>query len=379
MYDLEAVRHFQHDLAASYGVDIGHAYGPWWNPPFYALAFVPLAKLSYPIALDTWLALNVLCAGVAVYLLVRMLPKGTPSHSWALVPVLIVLSTPFLLTMSHAQNTCTSLLILCATVTHWRKAGPRVAASGRPRVFSFAAGLIGGLLFYKPQLAAVLAVVIVLDLGWRAAAGFAITGAALLLMNVLALPGTLSLYVHQLPLNLHAVQVQSAYMWERHVTLKAFWRLLLQGRGPGELTILVKVLWIMTTAALGMWLLWQARRPDRIRDRLISATVIATPLLMPFYFDYDLLLLAVPAVLLGSELLHHDPRQTSQHSPHFLLVLWPVFFVALMLNADVAEKTRVNIAVPLLVSLASFSIARIRATVRTQDSCSETEHRSLAA
>ena len=30
------------------------------------------------------------------------------------------------------------------------------------------------------------------------------------------------------------------------------------------------------------------------RDRLIAATIVATPLLMPFYFDYDLLLLSVP-------------------------------------------------------------------------------------
>ena len=39
------------------------------------------------------------------------------------------------------------------------------------------------------------------------------------------------------------------------------------------------------------------------RDRLIAAAIAATPLLMPFYFDYDQLLLAIPAVLLAAEWL----------------------------------------------------------------------------
>src|SRR5213082_1083303 len=105
--------------------------------------------------------------------------------------------------MSHAQNTCMSLLILCATVTLWRRCSgqttrgrgdaktrgkkiapdpifdPSLSASPRTGVFPFAAGLTGGLLIYKPQLAAVLAMVMVLDLGWRAAAGFAISAFAL--------------------------------------------------------------------------------------------------------------------------------------------------------------------------------------------------------
>ncbi len=34
---------------------------------------------------------------------------------------------------------------------------------------------------------------------------------------------------------------------------------------------------------------------------LIAATVASTPLLMPFYFDYDQLLLAIPAVLFAAE------------------------------------------------------------------------------
>ena len=68
LYDLKSVHTYQHDLALQHGVDLGGAIGPWWNPPFYAWVFVPLAKLPYSKALPVWLWFNVLlrnCSGSA--------------------------------------------------------------------------------------------------------------------------------------------------------------------------------------------------------------------------------------------------------------------------------------------------------------------------
>ncbi|HEY2584639.1 MAG TPA: glycosyltransferase family 87 protein, partial [Tepidisphaeraceae bacterium] len=189
LYSLDAVHQFQRELAAANHFDIGRACGPWWNPPFYALVFGPLSRLPYPTAAGIWIAFNLACFAAACVLLCRMLPAETGWRSRALAPVLIVLSAPFILAVSHAQNTCTSLLLLTATVTLWR--------SRR----AFLAGVVGGLMFYKPQVATVLAAVLVIDLGWRAVAGYAITGSALLLTNLIALPGTLVDYVHRLPKN----------------------------------------------------------------------------------------------------------------------------------------------------------------------------------
>jgi hypothetical protein len=81
---------------------------------------------------------------------------------------------------------------------------------------------------------------------------------------------------------------------------------------------------------------------------------------MPFYFDYDLLLLAVPAVLLAAEMLQRKNVATGPlpAADRWLLLAWPALYAWLMVNADVAEKTRVNLAVPLLVAVAALSIAR---------------------
>ena len=444
LYDLHAAALFQHELGRKYKVDIGRAYGPWWNPPFYALLFVPLSRLPYIVALRAWVLLNILCAGASGVLLCRLLPRGTVWRSWLLVPVLMALSTPFIFAVSHGQNTCTSLLLLTATVVLWRAAGaaggqgdkgtrrqgdkekrghgertaagsenaaaldrlavaemngsvplppaietitsrsvpPSLPVSPCPLVplsslLPLGAGAVGGLLFYKPQLALVLGIVLVIDLGWKALLGYAITGFSLLLINLVLLPGTLVDYLRRMPANLHFVQTQSVYLWERHVTFKAFWRLLLQGASPGETIGAVSLASAVSSLAIGALLLralikkrdltagcCSIREPGEARlrrDRLIAATIAATPLLMPFYFDYDLLLLAVPAVLFAREFIARGGIAMARPE-RLLLIAWPALYLWLMLNADVAAKTRLNLSVPLLTVVVSLLISRINAT-----------------
>jgi len=327
LYNLPAVVAYQRELANQSGSDLGGGFGPWWNPPFYALLFVPLSMLSFSASLNTWLAINILCIVAALLLLVRMLPPVNWRTS-GLVPLLMLTSMPFLLTLSHGQNTGMSLLILCGMVTLWR--------SNR----AVAAGLVGGLLMYKPQLGAVVAVVLTLALGWRALLGLAVTGSALLVATVLTLPGSIEHFLTQMPANLHTAQVVQTYMWERHVTLKAFFRLLIQGFTPGEMWMATKILTFSVTllvaAALAV-MIWRGRQN---RDLLIAATVIAMPLVMPFYFDYDLLLLSVAAVL-----------QVRVAPTRGAVVLWASLFIWLMLAHHIAPLTHVNLTAPILLAI----------------------------
>ncbi|HXE53286.1 MAG TPA: glycosyltransferase family 87 protein [Tepidisphaeraceae bacterium] len=346
LYDMPAVLEFQHDLARRGQVKITHEYAPWWNPPFYALVFLPFSKLSFPAALRLWTVLNLICFAAACWLLSAMLSDRRDWRSWALIPVLMALSTPFMLAITHGQNTCTSLLLLCGVVTLWR------------REEALAAGLLGGLLFYKPQLGLAVGIVLVMDLGWRAAIGYAITGALLGSATILLLPGTLSSFLHRLPENLHFVQTNSPYIWQRHVTFKAFWRLLLQGPGAGEASRMVTLLATLGQLSIGAALftitLKLRRSGGLARDRLIAAAITATPLLMPFYFDYDLLLLAIPTVLFAAEY----PQTGTSRLTRPILLGWAAFYVWLMINPDVAEHTRINLAVPLLTGLASLLMLR---------------------
>jgi hypothetical protein len=373
LFDLRPVKAFQDELARQHGVDLGPALGPWWNPPFYAWSFAPLAKLPYPIAAKVWIGINVACVAAACWLMRRMLPKDASWKTWALIPVLVALSTPFIHCVTHGQNTGTSLLLVTLLVTAWR--------SGR----AFTAGMLAGLLFYKPQLAVVLSAVLVLSLGRRALLGLCVTGACLLLVTLVTMPGALGEFLRQMPLNLRQVQEQHVYLWERHATFKAFWRLLIQGRAVGAasgwVTALAAVCMAAVGAALALVMARTWRNPFRplqdddvepSRGRLIAATIAATPLLMPFYFDYDLLLLAVPAVLLAGEILRQKGVANAPLPAvdRWLMLAWSALYVWLMVNADVAEHTRVNLAVPLLAAVAGLSIAR--ALRREADAAVET-------
>src|SRR5690606_83380 len=94
-------------------------------------------------------------------------------------------------------------------------------------------------------------------------------------------------------------------------------------------------------------------------DRLIAAALLAMPLIMPFYFDYDLILLAIPATLLAREAMLCRARGwTGSGQGTRGTGLWTALFVCLMINAPLGAAMRVNVAVPLLAALALGAIVR---------------------
>ena len=363
LYDLCTVRALEHETAARNNLELGDRFGPFWNPPFYAWTFATLSRLNYREALLVWTLANVAALLLAILLLMRMLPQGLDWRSTASVPLLVLVSMPFVQAITHAQNSFTSLLLVTLTAAAWRQRKPLVA------------GVACGLLLYKPQLAAVMALVMALDLGWRVLAGLAGVAGTLLGATALSMPGAAWDYFVKLPANLRLFQVDSTYFWERHATLRAFFRLLIQGRGPGEVMPLVTWLTLGCCALIACGLLvawWRGRvAAARVaddpwtgdtaavrRDRLIAATIAATPLLMPFYFDYDLLLLAVPATLLAAEVAGRPVGAALSGGERALVGAWTVTFLWLMVNPALAGRMGVNVTVILLASLCALLIAR---------------------
>jgi hypothetical protein len=325
LYNLDAVRKREQQVSKSAGIDLGESVAPWWNPPVYAWAFALLSELPFHQALLAWTAVNLVAAAAAAWLLGRLVAPDRGSDR-ALVALLVFVSAPLLQSLAHGQNSAISLLLVTLAVRAWRARD------------TFTASACLGLLLYKPQLAVALAAALVLHRGWRAAAGFVFVGLALYLLTDAAMPGALADYLHRLPVNLHAIQVEQTYLWDRHVTLQAFWRLLLQGRAAGETSTLVTALTVVSAAPLALGLPVAARR-TRSTETLVAATVVAAPLLMPFYFDYDLLLLAVAAAL-GRR----------------LTALWSALYLWLFINPYVAGAVRFNVTVPLLWALAEFHL-----------------------
>ena len=78
-------------------------------------------------------------------------------------------------------------------------------------------------------------------------------------------------------------------------------------------------------------------RSGRVR-RLIAATIVSMPLLMPYYMDYDLLLLAVAAVLFARHWLEsQNPVPT--RIDRWQLAVWIVLFFETQINPGLAGQT----------------------------------------
>jgi hypothetical protein len=374
LHDPDAVMSRIRAIAAANGLPTGGGnVGPWLNPPFFLWPFMAMTTLPYKVALCLWWAITVACIAGAALLLGRMLQPTEPARRllltmdspatrwpvWALVPVLTLISMPAVQTLTHGQSSAVSLLLLALTVTLWRARR------------AFWAGAVLGMLFYKPQLGMVVAAVMVLDLGRRAFLGLLTTGALLAGLCAIFMREELALYLRHLPTATALMQSEGVFPWHRHATFTAFWRLLLQGRGAGATAPLVAALGAAMSVAMVVPLLMglaRHRRPALLlprgdlaaiatrRDRVIAATVSSMPLVMPYYMDYDLLLLAVPAVLFARELLH--ARGVPSRGDAWARRAWVAAFVWLYPSAGFAATFGVNLNVPLLATVAAMLVIR---------------------
>ncbi|MFI5377821.1 MAG: glycosyltransferase family 87 protein [Tepidisphaerales bacterium] len=389
VYDLRALRAYQETEARRWGLELNGTYGPFWNPPFYAWLFRPLARLTFPDALHLWWAINLACCTLALALLSRLLPDQLWKSAGLLV-ALVVVSLPFSQAFMHGQNTFTSLLVLSMAACLWLAAARKHDRSGVP--LDLLAGLVAGLMVYKPQLAMVVAGALAITLGRRAILGMLITGGGLVAASALFSPDLLADWLVRMPANLHRFQETNHYRWERHVTFNGFWRLLLQGHSLGPTSSAVWTLAGLSMLGIGAAIfnaLCRARRvlhcPDStieqrrtVARRTIAATFLAMPLLMPFYFDYDLLLMAVPGALLAADLME---QRRDVAADRWIVRAWTAFYLWTLLAPGLAGVLRVQLSVPLLAGLTLLQCARVhrRADVVLPATTPEAQPQSLAA
>jgi alpha-1,2-mannosyltransferase len=149
------------------GRDRGLAAFPY--PAFVALPYAMLAKLSLPwaYALTT---LVMIAATVSAVLLLRNV-SPTVRDQPALVTLLVLASQPFNAALLGGQTV--ALTFLCFAGLY----------SGLRREHPFQAGAWLGLLLYKPQMAAVVLLLLVYRCRWRPLAAAGLTAAVLMLLG----------------------------------------------------------------------------------------------------------------------------------------------------------------------------------------------------
>lgn len=174
------------------------------NPPFYALLYVPFAGLSFYASFAIWTVIGFGLLALAVHLLRPERPGR--AFLWALT------FYPVFATVSFGQNTFLSLAVFAGVY--------RLLEADR----RFAAGLVAGLLWFKPQL-------LLGPFVWwafypqryfRCWLGVAVTGAVLAAVSWRLLPGASGAFVEGLRQN---AGFAGFGLWNVH-TPKTFFALL---------------------------------------------------------------------------------------------------------------------------------------------------------
>ena len=329
LYDYEYLSGYQAQLA-----------GPPWNgldayrnPPFYALLYLPTARLDYVASVWIWTAVALLCLWFGL--------RGLGASNVPLAFLWSLTFYPVFATVTFGQNTLLSFGIFCLTFY--------LLDRGRP----FAAGLAAGLLLYKPQL------LLGLGLWWLFGfrrylwcwAGLCVTGLALLAVSLIFVPNETRDFVESLP---------------RIAKYDAFWFYNLHNpRGFGTMLFgddkqignVFGMVGLVLGAIAFAWF-WRRHRDDV--PLTFAAAVFVTLWASPHTMVYEWALAVIPAVLLWERV----PQKRDAWVVLFGVV-WAVMFVATPLSEYPFRHWgfAVQISVPVLAAvavLAARELERVR-------------------
>jgi alpha-1,2-mannosyltransferase len=311
--------------------ELEHAADPGANELFYAWAYPPIALLLvYPLALlpylwslALWLAL-----GVGLYLAVlwRIMPRPLTLWAGLAFPAVFV-------TVSHGQNGLLSAGLLGSAL---------LLLPARP----WSAGVLIGLLSFKPQLGLLIPFALAAGAQWRTMAAAALTVLGLSAASLALFGSTLwSDFLASLPFARAMLELELVPYYKLQSVFAAT-RLL---GGSVALAYALQGLVAVGAASLVVWVWRQPAAQDLKNAALMTASLLATP----FVLDYDMALLAPPAAWLVSRISRGEALP------------WEKLILAVVCLAPVASRglgyaTHILLAPVAEAALLLTIVARIR-------------------
>jgi hypothetical protein len=294
---------------------------PFSYPPHFLLLMAPLASMPYLPALYVWIA-----ATSAPFVVIVRKFSG-------LAAPIIVLAPPLIQNAIDGQNGALTASLFAG--------GLMLLANRRPAL----AGLVFGLLTFKPQVFILIPVCLVAARQYRALATLVATGVFLLLCSIAAfgieiwwkfleyLPQQMSfVFAGRLPV----ARCPTLFMLVFHAT--------------GNLALANVAQAFSTLAALAL-VAWSWRRTSATFPRAL-AFCVAMPLSTPYMLEYDLAVWTLPAAILLMRLWRGEGAAPDWIA---LPVLWLLPSLAwLMSLADL------NLAALVVLSLAPYAIWSVR-------------------
>ncbi len=251
---------------------VGHGFGGvmgWSYPPLFLFVAAALASLPYASAFLLWLSLTVALHACVVTAIAERR-----------IAFIVAGAAPWMLSaLAPGQNGFLTSAIIGLVLLHIEK---------RPAI----AGLVLGLLSYKPQFAILFPLALAAGGYWRA---FAWAAVGTLAWNGLAGAvfgfGTFSAFLHALTLTTDTHLIDDTVGWNRLQRVFGLAHFL----GASGRAAWAAQAFASASIATGMVLCWRGSVPYPLKAALLAAAIV---LVTPYIFVYDLPILAVAIAFL---------------------------------------------------------------------------------
>jgi len=297
----------------------------WHYPPYFLFVAAALAWMPYGLALFVWQAVT-----LGLYLLaIRAILKAfAPEGAASTNPLWLLLALAFpavLINVGHGHNGFLTAALL---------GGGLVILNRRPLL----AGILFGLMAYKPQFGLMIPIVLAAGGYWRTFAAAAVTAVLLTLMTTLVFgvqvwhaffvgaEYTRTVVLEQGDTGWH--KIQSIFSWAR------MWG------APVPLAYTIQGTATLVLAMATAWL-WHGKAPYPLKAAgLCLAAILATP----YTLDYDMMVLAPAIAFLAADGM---ARGFGPWEKTALAALWLVPLVA----RTVPQATLIPLGVPAMLAM----------------------------
>jgi len=301
----------------------------WHYPPFFLGLAALLATMPYWLSLLVWQGTT-----LAGYLATMraIVPRGEPM--WLL---LAAAYPAVFVNLGHGHNGFLTAALFGAAL---------ILLERRP----WLAGVLIGLLAYKPQFGLLIPLVLIAGGYWRSFAAAALTVAALALAVTLAFGTEVwTAFLASTHFTRTVVLEQGQTGWHK---IQSVFSVVRMWGGGIDLAYAVQGAVTLAVAAALIWL-WRSRAAFALKA---AALLIGCVLATPYSLDYDLMLLAPAIGLLAVDGMQ---RGFAPFEKTLLAILW----IAPLVARTLAEHTLIPLAVPAM--LLTFALLLHRAMAET--------------
>ena len=304
-------------------------YYGWHYPPVFLTVAGALAQLPYLPALILWQAATLALYLAALALLLRRWPQIARDRMW----LLLALAFPAVfVNLTHGQNGFLTAALLTGAIA---------LLDERPIV----AGILFGLLAYKPQFGILIPLVLVVSARWRCLAAASATVAVLVLLATLTFGADIwSAFLASTHFSRTVVLEQGGAGFEKIQSAFALVRL---WGGSADAAYAVQIL-VTVGAAASLEILWRSQASAACKGAgLCLGVLLATP----YCLDYDMMVLAPAIALLAADGL---ARGFLPYERAALALVWLVPIVA----RGAAGLTHIPLGLIMMALAFTFAVRR---------------------